>query len=290
MRVTDALRYESVRRALQGAAQKHAEAARQASSGSRLESPANDPVAAADLARVSAQKQRVDTQRKTVASVAGDLGLAEAALAESSDLLARAKELAMQGANGSLSASERSVLAKQVGELRSALAALGNTKGARGYLFAGSQTANPPFSTAGAFSGDDQEFVVDVGSGPTGVGASGAQAFTTAGGRDVFQDLTALESALNLNDPVQVAATLDHLEADRAQIGEERGRIGLKQEKLDTSDLLLEDASLSFAESAEKIGSADPFEAFSRMTELAQTLERSVAVSKQLLDLGSLWR
>jgi len=290
MRVTDALRFQHVQRALASAAREHAAASRRASSGARIERPSDDPVGAAELVRLGASRSQVAAQRDTVRTVSGDLALAEATLAESGDLLAQAKSVALQGANGSLSASERSMLAEQVRQLRGELVGLANAKGSRGFLFAGSQTATRPFSAAGAFSGDAVDFVVDVGGGPTAAGANGARAFTLAGGRDVFADLNALESALTANDPTAVAATLDALEASRAQLGEERGRVGLRMEKLQTSEQLLEQASVVLTEATERVGAADPFESFSRMTALSQALERSVAVSRQLLDLGTLWR
>src|SRR5690242_4990482 len=137
----------------------------------------------------------------------GDLELAEGMLAEAGDLFVTARDLAMQGANGSLDASQRSDLALQVRHLKAALVGIANTQGATGSIFAGSKTDSTPFSATGAFSGDDDVHQVDLGTGPPmTVNVSGARAFTAAGGRDVFADLDALDAALSANDQTAISA------------------------------------------------------------------------------------
>ena len=64
--------------------------------------------------------------------------------------------LAVQGANESLSPSDRNAIALQVKGLRDQLISLANTKGDTGYLFAGTKTDTQPFDpTTGAFLGND---------------------------------------------------------------------------------------------------------------------------------------
>jgi flagellar hook-associated protein 3 FlgL len=194
----------------------------------------------------------------------------------------------MQGANGSLSASDRTALANEVADLKQELVGLANTKGSQGYLFGGSKTGSPPFAASGAFSGDDTAHVIQLGTGsPTPVSASGASAFTAAGGRNVFADLDALAGALSANDPSAVSGTLDNLEASRKQIVGEQAKAGLTMNKLDSSDAALEQLQLSLNKSTDQVAAADPYEAYSQMTTLAQSLERAVTVSRQILDLGS---
>lgn len=290
MRISESMRFSSVTRALGGLAEKHASAARQAASGLAVEKPSDDPAAAAAAIRARATGSRIDSQRKTIQTVTGDLELAEATLASASDLFARAHEIALQGGNGSLSANERTALAEEVKNLQAELLASTNTKGARGYIFAGTKTDAKPFAAGGVFSGDSGEQTIDIGSGATGASASGAEAFTVTGGRNVFADLEALRLALAGNDATAAAGTLDGIEASRKQIELERGRVGLTLEKLDNADAVLERGQLESATSVDRLTAADPMEAFSKMTSLEQALERAVAASRQLLDLGSIWK
>jgi flagellar hook-associated protein 3 FlgL len=290
MRVTDASKYGNIARVLSKVQSQHAKAAREASSGLRVENPSDDPVAAAQAARLQATAQRVEGHRAAIRNTMGDVELAESTLASAADIFTRANELAMAAGNGSLNASDRASMAKQVEDLQQELTRLSNTKGSRGYLFGGSQTEAAPFAANGTFGGDSSEFQLDIGAGPTTAGASGALAFTAAGGRNVFADLESLRTALVANDAAAATATLDGLEASRKQITVERGHTGLTLEKLTTTDATLEDLANHTEDAKARAVAADPFDAYSRLATLGQTLERSIAVSQQLLQSGNFWR
>ena len=291
MRVTEGMRYTEVARNLARLQSDHADASRQAMTGLRVDKPSKDPSAAAELARLRASLSSNAAHKEAIGLVRGDAELAESTLAQSSDLLTRAREIAMTGANGSLSADDRAVMANEVRGLKDELVRLANTRGTKGSIFAGTQTAGPAFSPSGTFQGDDVLQSVDIGSsGPVQVGASGARAFTAAGGRDVFADLDALTTALQTNDASAVAASLDSIEASQTQVTNERARVGLLVGRLDTSAAVLEQLELDTGRRQEAVGAADPIEAYSRLSSLSGAIERSVAVSRQILELTGVAR
>lgn len=291
MRVTEGMRYTEVTRNLARLQSDHADAARQAMTGLRVDRPSKDPTAAAELARLRASLSSNAAHREAIGLVRGDAELAESTLAQSSDLLTRAREIAMTGANGSVSAEDRAVLAKEVKGLKDELLRLANTRGTKGSLFAGTKTAAPAFSASGAFQGDDTLQSVDIGSSsPVQVGASGARAFTAAGGRDVFADLEALSTALETNNASSIASSLDAIEASQEQVTNERSRVGLLVGRLDTSAAVLEQLDLDLGRRQETVGAADPIEAYSRLSSLSGAIERSVAVSRQILELTGVAR
>ncbi|HWA76107.1 MAG TPA: flagellar hook-associated protein FlgL [Polyangiaceae bacterium] len=290
MRVTDGMKYNEVQRNLARLQSENADASRQASTGLRIGNPSDDPIGAAELARLSASLGTASAHRNTIKAVHGDAELAESTLAQASDLMTRAREIAMQGANDSLSADDRAALATEAKNLKSGMLQLANTRGTKGYLFAGSKTDKAAFDVNGLFQGDDVEQTVDVGgSTPTAVSASGAKAFTVAGGRDVFADLDALANALSTNDRTAIAATLDQVEASQKQITSERARNGLIVAKLDSTDSVLDQLGVDLGKREADVGAADPFEAYSRMTVLGQSLQRAVQVSRQVLDATNYW-
>jgi flagellar hook-associated protein 3 FlgL len=220
--------------------------------------------------------------------VRGDVELAESSLQQASELLAGAKELAMQGGNGALGANERATLAQQVKDIRDQLLGIANTKGTSGYLFAGSATETIPFSASGVFNGNDDAHVVDIGnSTPSAVNASGAKAFTVAGGRDVFGDLDALYNALNSNDTTAVAASFEGLDRSRSQITNAQSAIGITLNKLDASDSVQSAIDLQNSKSMSDIGAVDPAKAYSTLVQLNAALQQSVTVGKSILDLAA---
>jgi len=288
MRVTEQMRYDGVAQNLAQLSSRQAKAAQEAQTGVRVNLPSDDPIAAAQLARLSASQSQVAARRNTISSVRGDAELAESSLQQASDLMASAKELAMQGGNGSLGASERATLAQQVKDIRDQLVGIANTRGTSGYLFAGSATETQPFSATGTFNGNDDAHIVDIGnSTPSAVNASGAKAFTSAGGRDVFGDLDALYNALNSNDSTAISASLDGLDRSRSQITNAQATIGLTINKLDASDSVQSAIDLQNSKSMSDIGSVDPAKAYSTLVQLNNALQQSVTVGKSILDLAA---
>jgi flagellar hook-associated protein 3 FlgL len=284
------MRYQSVTTNLSRIQAQNAEAQQQASTGLRVTKPSDDPVAAAELARLRASLSNASGHRQAIQRARGDAELAESTLAQVNELMASAKEAAMQGANDSLGANDRQNLASQVRGIKSELLKLANTRGSKGYLFAGSKTDSAAFDANGAFTGDDVEQVIDAGgSSPVAVSASGAKAFTAAGGRDLFADLEALAQSLDSNDRTGVAASLDTLDQGATQVTRERTRVGLTVSKLDASDGVLEQLGVDLGRQQSEVGAVDPFEAYSKVTTLAQSLQQAVQVSRQVLDLGDLW-
>jgi flagellar hook-associated protein 3 FlgL len=289
MRVTDSLRYEQVNRQLASAKSRFTEASERALTGRRINAPSDDPFAASELVQINARNARVESQKSNITQVRGDAEMAEGVLAEAGDLLARIHEIAVQGGSDSTSAEGRSTLAAEVTGLKSALLSLANTKGSNGYLFAGSQITTQPFDSSGAFQADDAAHSVDIGTGvPTRVNASGAKAFTAAGGRDIFADLDTLVTALSSNDGAGVRATLDNIKANGEQIQNERGQRGLLMGRLDTSEATLDRAGLLLAKQDDDMGGIDPAQAYSEFVSLSQALDRAIGVSRELLNLSNL--
>jgi len=281
------MRYSQVLSNLSNITSQHAKAAQEASSGLRVAKPSDDPIAAAELARLSASSSQTKAHLSAIDAVRGDAELTESTLSDASDIFVRLKEIALQAANGELDASERQTMGLEVTGLKGALLALGNARGTRGYLFSGSQVTTAAFDPTGAFQGDAQAHVVAIGnSTPTAVSTSGADAFAVAGGRNVFTDLDSLATALNTNNVGAIRTSIDQVDASQAQLLSARARSGLVLSKLDASQSVLSSLDTEQAKRAQTEGAADPYESYTRVTALAQSLERAIAVSKQMLDLG----
>ena len=288
MRVTEGMRYSQVLSNLANITSQHADAAQQASTGVRVGKPSDDPIAAAELARLSASSSQTKAHLSTIDAVRGDAALTESTLSDASDIFARLKEIALQGANGELTAEDRKTLGVEVTGLKDSLLKLGNVRGTRGYLFSGSAVTTAAFDTSGAFQGNDDAHVVQIGnSTPTAVSTSGADAFVVAGGRDVFADLQSLATALNADNLTGIRGALDDIGASQSQLINARARSGLVLSKLDASQSVLSSLDSQQQNRSQTVGAADPYESYTRVTALGQSLDRAIQVSKQLLDLGS---
>lgn len=291
MRVTEKNRFSEATLHRTQAASHYQKKAQIAASGNRVQVASDDPYAFSVKLQADARIELLSARSAAAQKAEGDLALGESTLASATDLLQKAKELAVQGRNGSLDASARASLGAQVTSLRDSLLALANTKGPSGYLFGGTATQAPPFSPAGAFVGND--IAVDVALSDTlGVrgNGSGAQAFTAAGGTDVLAELTNLAAALTSNSVAGIDAGIAGVDAAHTQVVAARVSAGLAAERLRTGVEVMAVARESVMARRADAVEADPVSSYSDLIEAQAAYERSLAVTKQLLAVSSIDR
>jgi len=285
MRIADTTRFRNIQDQVTRAQSQHADAARQAASGLRVGAPSDDPVAAAQALRVTHSMARTETFRNTINSVRGDVELAESTLAGAEDVMQRLHDIALGASSGTLDPKEQAAMATEVGQLKDQLVAFANQKGSMGYLFGGTKTQTAPFSSLGAFTGDDLDRTAEVGQGVVmTVSTSGAKAFTVAGGRDMFSDIDALYAAINTDNKAAMLASVSQMDAGRGQILAARADAGIKVARLDAADATHEQASVTLATQRHGLIEAEPVQAYSHLAQMQQQLEAAVGVSKSLLD------
>ena len=76
-------------------------------SGKRILNPSDDPVASAQIQSVKSELTRIETLQKNISHATSELAMVEDSVANVENLLMRARELAVRGANESLSAQDR---------------------------------------------------------------------------------------------------------------------------------------------------------------------------------------
>lgn len=288
MRVTDNMRLSAAVANEARLSSRLYDATKKAASGVAVDSPADDPVAFAAIATKDAAIARMEGHLSAAERARGDAELAEGMLAQAANLYTRAKEIAVDMANGDKSGADRAAGAKEVTELRSALLSLTNTRGSRGYLFAGTKTDAPPFDPAGAFTANDGVIGVEVADGVTiTANSSGAKAFTAAGGRDLLADLATFATALSNDDQAGVQGMLDLLDQGHRQLVDARGDAGMTLERLGSATDVASSAALTLRSARSRQADADPVSAYTELAEARNAYEQSLAVTKQILSLAS---
>lgn len=289
MRVTDNLRYTTMLSAMQKQASRLQDAHEVAISGQKVSKPSDGPAVYATAVNDSARIQQVEGRKTAIDRAEGDLNLAEGVLSEAGDLIKRAREIAVQMADGAYDANDRAVAANEIAGIREQLHALANTRGTRGYIFAGSATDTAPFDAANAFVANDDVLGVTIGDGiqaPANV--SGATAFAGAGGgRDVFQDLTDLETALTANNQVAVQTAIDHMDVGHQQIIDVRADAGVALERLTTASGVYEGALVTMKQGLAGLVEADSISAISELTQAQAGYESSITVARNLLQMAT---
>lgn len=150
----------------------------QISTGNRILTPADDPVASVRLLQLEQQKNVLDQYNSNLVAADNSLTQEEVTLNSVNTVLQRVRELAASAGNGVLSPEDRKSIAAELGEREEELFSLMNTRNARGeYLFSG-------------FQGKTQAFVRD---------ANGNYAYQGDEGQRKLQVASSLEVAISDN-------------------------------------------------------------------------------------------
>ena len=139
----------------------------QASSGVRVQTAADDPVAAARLLMLQQQKDMLGQFNGNIDTLKNSLNTEDGVLENINTALQKASELALKAGNVGISDADRKSIAAEVGSIEDQVLGLLNTKDANGnYMFSGSKTDTPPYlrNNDGTYSyqGDDTPLSLKV--------------------------------------------------------------------------------------------------------------------------------
>ncbi|PZO92029.1 MAG: flagellar hook-associated protein 3 [Sphingomonas sanxanigenens] len=274
----------------------------QISANKRITTSSVDPVAAARIATIN-RRQAENTQNASNITLAQTLvSQSDSALESIQTQLQRAKELALNAANGTLNDDDRKGIAQELKSITDDLFALVNQRDARDTpLFGGSASGD-------AFVRDATGAISYAGSGdapPIPIGASGNINATDSGEKlfmsidvngvttDMFTILGNLTSALETGangDPNALKdamnAGLDGIDASLAQVTASRSSFGARGARLDLEAERLDTAK---TDSEEQKTALDGFDLQASIANLQQTmlvLQASQASFSQLSKLS----
>lgn len=159
----------------------------QISTGKRILSPADDPVASVRLLQLDQQQALLGQYQDNLTAARNSLNQEETSINSLVNVLQRVRELTVQAGGGALSADDRRAIAKELAERESEMLNLMNTRNARGeYLFAGYLGKTEPFvrNPDGTYSyfGDEGQRSLQV--------AGSTQVAINDNGKRLFEDVS----------------------------------------------------------------------------------------------------
>lgn len=186
----------------------------QISTGNRMLTPADDPVASVRLLQLEQQQNVLGQYKSNLTAADSSLVQEETTLNSVNTVLHRVRELALRAGNGSLDPQDRQSIAAELREREDELLSLMNTRNARGeYLFSGFQGKTQPFVRGpdGSYSyqGDEGQRKLQIASSLNiAISDSGKSIFenvTNAGRYEVVPGSTVNISAPLVQDEVAIA-------------------------------------------------------------------------------------
>lgn len=159
----------------------------QISSGKRILTPADDPVASVRLLQLDQQQAVLSQYKDNLTAAKNSLTQEETTLTSTVNVLQRIRELTVQAGGGALSAADRKAIANELGERENELLNLMNSRNARGeYLFSGYLGKTEPFirnpDNTYSYQGDEGQRSLQV--------ASSTTVAINDNGRELFEDVT----------------------------------------------------------------------------------------------------
>ena len=170
----------------------------QVATGKRIQTPSDDPGAAAEIIRLRSELNQVAAYQRNADQATNSLLFEESAIAGAESVLQRVRELAVRGANDALlSAEDREIIASEIDGLRDSLLSIANTRNADGeYIFAGDTVNTEAFSEAGGL------VTYNGSGGPRSINiASGIRIQVNDSGAELFQNAPAGNGAFEVEVP-----------------------------------------------------------------------------------------
>ncbi len=163
MRIADKMNYDQIKGNIARNRSEMSELQNQAATQKRVNKPSDDPVAASRVLFSKTEQRGADQYIKNLNYARSFLDFSEQSLGELSELLIRAKELAIaQASDAGASEQTRRVVAAEVSQLYDQSVQIANRKLGERFIFGGYKTTKPPFSLEGEYQGDSGELKIHV--------------------------------------------------------------------------------------------------------------------------------
>jgi flagellar hook-associated protein 3 FlgL len=253
--------------------------------GTRINKPSDDPAGAAQMVINTAQSSQADTFLHSITSVTGLLQTADSTLSSVVTALQRAISLGVEGANGTLSDSDRADVASELTGIKQQLLSLANTPYQGQFIFSGTSTAQPfvadPASPSGiTYNGNTGTNNVEVGQNYSlQINQAGSQLFTSASG-NVFQSISDLINSLQTNSNIGVS--VNEVSDAFNHITEQRVFYGNALNQLQAQQTYLNSEKVDLASAADSISATDMAATSTAFTQSQLAIQADLAAMSRM--------
>ncbi|HFE53067.1 MAG TPA: flagellar hook-associated protein 3 [Bacteroidetes bacterium] len=256
MRISHQQIYSAIIRSMNKPLERLTEDQIKLATGRRINKPSDDPAGAGRAVEVRSRLMAIDYFEQSVENATQWLNHVESALDHTQTILTRAKELAVQGANDTLTDEDRDALAEEIDQLLEDLVSTANSKFSDKYVFGGTETKKAPVVA----SRDESGKITDVSfqSNTTGTEreiGDGEYVTLDITAQDVFggdngaiQALIKLRDGLRNNNPEDIRDTVDELDRALERSLNARTSVGAKINRLERRSLELQDEKLNLTQ------------------------------------------
>jgi flagellar hook-associated protein 3 FlgL len=255
----------------------------QISTGRSVNVPSDNPAAAALLAQNADQISQTDQFQRSLGSVQGEIQNADSTLNSVITSLQQAISLGVEGANGTLNATDRAAIVVQVQGIQSQLLSLANLTYQGNYVFGGTATQTTPYtldanSSSGVlYQGNTGVNQISLGNNFTlQTNQPGSQIFSSPGG-DVFQSIQDLITSLQSNNTSSIGAAVNELSNASNHVNAQAVFYGNALNQLTSQSTYLSTESTQLAQQQDTEGAADLPAVITNLTTSQTSLQATLA-------------
>jgi flagellar hook-associated protein 3 FlgL len=253
----------------------------QIATGLSVNSPSDDPTAAAVLVQNAGQTLQVDQYQRSIGSVQGEMQDANSALTSVTTALQQAITLGTEGANGTENAADLQAITVQVQGIQSQLLSLANLSYQGNYVFAGTATGTTPYvldptSNSVTYQGNTGTNKVTLGNDFTlQTNLPGSQVFSS-GGTDMFKAVQDLITGLQSGDSTSIGTAVNELSSVSQAVDSQSVFYGNALNELNTQQTYLSSESTQLAQQQNTEGGADLPAAITNLTTAQTSLQATL--------------
>ena len=301
MKISTHLMFERASHQMTSAQTNLAKSQAQLAQGKQIINPSDAPDQASTVQRLKSILTRQDSYQTALNTVQNRLQGEDSTLSSVSDLLIRAKEIAVQANNDTLSSDNRKALGVELQGLRDQMLSLANTKDTNGnYLFAGSKVTQPPFvSVAGSspqYVGDQTRMKVMVGENRSmPINRTGTDAFVPVNrtlpdgstqGVGFFNVMDDLIKGVNTSDRPKMQGGLGELDTLLGGLSMARANIGSGLKGIEQQTSVIEDTVLNLKTTLSSVEDLDYASAITKMNQQMLSLEAAQSSFAKISQLN----
>jgi flagellar hook-associated protein 3 FlgL len=216
--------------------------------GKDVRRPSDDPVRVVNALALRSSLKEAEQYQSNIKNAQSWLEVTEDALGNATQVLQRARDLAVYGATDTLPRESRQALAKEVEQLRDQLGMIANTVYGDSYIFGGTKTDAAPYDN-GSWQGNTREIQFEIAAGVRmTVNIPGKGLFGGDKGEGAIGVLDKLAELLDNHDTKgseisdmigDIDQLLDNFIATSGEIGAKVNRLELSMDRLEQSEVTL---------------------------------------------------
>ena len=285
MRITNNMLSRNLLRNLESAQGRMDQLQNQLSTNLRITKPSDDPVGIQKAMSLKSNISSVEQWKNNADEALSYMNATESTLGDVTSMLQRVRELAVQGANGTLSGDDKKSIANEVDQISEQLKLVANTQVGSKYIFSGTATNKQlQISSDGTVSqGNDQSVKFEVGNSLTiPISVNGQTLFGGTAG--VFVTLSNLSAALKADSPTDITEALANIDGNIDSVSAHRTDLGARTNRMTAIREQLDSTSTNLQGSLSNIQDADIAKTISDFKSQENTYKAALSVGAQIIQ------